>query len=274
MGKDELVQIHPTKTTEGTLYAINSRYSFRLAKKVEDSSRTLVNMWEDPNELRKSEYFDHGLLQATASVFVPIMVESSWLCDLMKSKEMEVTALNEQYVDDEVYVELKFRCRQYFLNGHTKLLGGRILFDKKRYFVIKEYEVQTEFVADGISMNKNEKNSGSDFVDVEKKLEYQEIKGIPYLRRDETTYRKVKSTLKKEIVQFPNNKQTTNTDYEILDSNKVSGEVFFLKHYGFSEPINPLERTNIIRAILVALGLILTFLGLFMKIWARKIERE
>jgi hypothetical protein len=274
LGKNELGLVHPTKDMGGMfeLDVINSRYAFRLDKNTEETPWNLVNMWDNPNTVREDTQFNHGLLQPTAYIFEPIMIESSWLKDLMTSKEMEVISLKEQHVGDENYVEMQFRCQQYNVDKYVKLLGGTILFNKKYYFVIKEYNVQTEFVADGMLLKNGEKNSGSIVSKIEKKLEYQVMNSIPYLKTSRTTHDVLKSTLKVDIFHLPDN-NFMNIDYEIIDSNKVNNELFFLKYYGFSEPSDPVRRGNVIRIILIVTGILLIIIGLYFRYRASQIRQ-
>jgi hypothetical protein len=269
LGKNELVQIYlPTNTV---LNVINARYAFSLGKKANVDTWELSKMWDDPKMPRESSQFHHGLLQTTAFVFEPIMIESSWINDLIKSDELEVISLKERRLESENCIELRFRCRQYNVNKHTKLLSGTILFDKEKYFVIKEYNIETEFIADELSPYKGEKNSGSDIVIVKKKLEYQDMDGIPYLKTSRISYKLKSSTLKRKIFDFADNNQV-NIDCEIIDSNKVNKEIFFLKHYGFSEPAS--SRVDKLRMVLIVVGLVLIFLGLTIKFWLKKNSKE
>ncbi|MDR2641339.1 MAG: hypothetical protein LBC74_00930, partial [Planctomycetaceae bacterium] len=162
LDKNELVIIYPTENTRMILNAINPHYAFRLEKNTKVAEWKLSKIWDNHNAPRENLQFNHGLLQTTVFIFEPVMIESSWIKNLMKSEEMEVVSLKEQHLENENYVELQFRCRQYNVNKYTKLLSGTIIFDKKRYFVIKEYNVQTEFVSDGLPLKSSGKNSGSD----------------------------------------------------------------------------------------------------------------
>jgi hypothetical protein len=272
LGKNELGLVYPTKDRRGMfeLDVINPQYAFKLDKNAEETPWNLVNMWDNPNMAKESTQFNHGLLQPTAYIFEPIMIESSWLKDLMKSKEIEVISLKEQHLGDEIYVEMQFRCQQYNVDKYVKLLDGTILFNKKYYFVIKEYNVQTEFVAEGMLLKNGEKNSGSIVSKVEKKLEYQETNGIPYLKTSRTTHNVIKSTLKVDMFHLLDN-NFMNIDYEIINSNKVNNELFRLTHYGFSEPSNPVRRTNVVRIVLIVTGVLLIITGLYFRYRASKI---
>ena len=276
LGKNELglirLKIQPDKLDE-RLNAINPNYTFRTQKNGGDSPWILEFIGDDPEELR-GHHFSHGMLQSTAFLFEPVMVESSWLWDLVKSEKMRVISLRNRTIDNKECVELQFQCTQYNTDKTTKLLEGTILFDKKQFFVINEYDVQTEFVADGLPLPGGGEHTGSVVFRVKKQLTYQEVNGIPYPKTSRTTYDIIKltlieSALKKSIMRSSENAFTT-IDYEIINSNKVDESVFRLSHYGFSEPTHLVKRISVVQIVSMVIGLLLIVLGVSLRWFALK----
>ncbi|MDR1382727.1 MAG: hypothetical protein LBJ67_02595 [Planctomycetaceae bacterium] len=236
---------------------INKKYAFNIRKKTDTPSWIVRNMFSDPMISRENSQYFNKILGGTAIVFVGILVEDAWFEELLNSNTFTLLSITNKKIDNEEYVELQFKSN-FFADQINKVLGGKILLDPNHFWVIKEYEVEVEVPP----FNKGEKNR---LVVANNAIDYQYIDNMPFPQKYNTVYKYHNGEVISHLV----------FNFTSVKRSKVPQEIFYLKYYGFSEPVNPLKiRSTVLRIILIAIGVILILIGLYMKFLANKMKAD
>ncbi|MDR1492489.1 MAG: hypothetical protein LBT05_07195 [Planctomycetaceae bacterium] len=211
-------------------------------------------MNDDLKEAREHHQFTHGLLPSSELAFGGLFLDSGWIDSLLLSNSFEVLSIQPKQNEN---IEIKFRC-QHNIDKDNKITGGSLVFNPKNFWLVNECDVNVEFLL--ISL----KNPGKKIFNkysIHTYFEYNDIDGYPFPRKSITIYNSSTRPPVKQIVEYTSIKRSM-----------PSKEIFYMSHYGFPEPSNPMQRGDVIRIILMVAGLIMILIGLYMKFLAKRIK--
>ncbi|MDR2644138.1 MAG: hypothetical protein LBC74_15255 [Planctomycetaceae bacterium] len=236
------------------LQAINKKYAFNIRRDVNLSNWTIRDFFDNPVMPRENSPYSNKLLWGTSIVLGGIIVEEAWGLELFNSSGFKLISIEKKKFDGDELVEIQFRSN--FVSHRTsKILGGKILLDPGHYWEIREYELDVEALP--------VKNEKSEFAVVKRVISYQYIDGVPFPQNYDICYRYRDGSVVNHLV----------FDFTSIKRVNIPQEIFYLRHYGLSEPVNPLEiRLTRMRIAFASLGLLLIVIGLSVKIWARKFK--
>jgi hypothetical protein len=235
-----------------SLRVINGDYAFYIRKKDKSSNWILKDFIDDVETARKASINIHQLLPATINIYEGIMLHEGWLEDLVISKEFSIASIDKTREGTQEHVELIFHS-QYEPYENCRILGGRISFDPKQFWLVQKYEIDIESLSDNTSKDKFLKETAT--------FEYQNINDIPFLKK--SRYADVVNKSEKFVL----NKEYTSITRDILPQKE-----FYMSHYGFPEPSTPMRRGDVIRIILMVAGTILILVSLFMRFLAKRMK--
>ncbi len=254
--------------SERFIAARNASYSFRLNKADDHSQWTIAKLDQSENSNVANPQYTHGLLELSTLIFDPIMIEDQWLSSIFSSGKIDIQSVTD--IPNEELVKIKFKCRNYKIDLYTNLLSGEVTFRKNHFYVIDNYKVTTEFIIHEVPGLKKRGKSGTIKAEVEKKFEYEIIDSVPYPRLSNTKY-DVSPRVTEGVFNFPEDNfcrvRYKNEQY----GNSIDNSIFYLTHYGFSEPSTPAKRSRWIRMVLVFVGLGLIGLGVYQKYKSQKL---
>jgi len=241
-----------------TLLVANEKYAFTLKRDTSSAIWRLEELFDNPANARKHNQFTHGLLLTSTYAFGGLMLEDGWLVDLVNSDSFAVVSSDRQKanIGNAEYLKIVFRS-QHNLDRNNKVMEGYLLFDADRYFSIVEYNLTIEFsINDAVPPNKNVKHTYR----TEKYYDYQMISDrFPYPTKTKSVYF-IDGRPPSEAV----------VEYISVKDGEPSQEIFYLSHYGFSEPYDPTKRGNTIRIVFMVSGLILIVLSFYLRYKASK----
>jgi len=238
------------------LTAKNERYAFRLDRTPDKLDRApdtenwyLVDIADHPQV-----YLDDStnVLLGTHDVFEGIMIENTWLEKFVLSPDFSVIKIERtDLTNGTELLTITFQCR-YNLDDHNAIRGGTLVFITSNHWALSEYDI--------LASSKIKKNGVFSEVQgrIKKTFEYQNLNGIPFPK---------KIVSESYADGFPASQ--IETLYGEVSS-IVDPKVFYLSHYGFSEPEYPSKWGTTFRIISIIIGILMILLGLYLRYLARK----
>jgi hypothetical protein len=238
------------------LKAINKKYAFDIIKDTGSPDWAIKNFFDNPTMAREGLQYFNKILWGTSVVYGGILVEEAWGMELLNSGSFKLISIKKKKIDNDEFVEIQFKS-DFMSHKTSKILGGRILFDPNLYWVIREYEFDVEALP--------VKDEKSEFAVVKRVIDYQNIDGVPFPKKCDICYRYYDGSIVSHLI----------FDFNSVERGKIPQEIFYLKNYGLSEPVNSFEiRNKRIQIICVLVGLFLIIVGLLMKFLAKKNSKE
>jgi hypothetical protein len=243
-----------------SIESVNDNYAFKIKKETSDSVWIMSNVFDDPANSRRHNQFTHGLLLSTPLALSGIMLDDGWLDKLVLSGSFKILSISFKKNDEsKKYVEVTFQC-QHNLDNNNKILGGSFSFDPDKYWSILDCDVEIEFSVNNASQPSN---SVVKTYRMKKYYTYQDVDGYPFPKTVKTIY------------IHPNRTEIVNQiEYTSVSLEKPPREIFYLSHYGFSELVKPINVVRNIRIILMVIGAILLFVGIYMRFRLNKIIND
>ncbi|GHT30545.1 hypothetical protein FACS1894214_0600 [Planctomycetales bacterium] len=241
------------------VFAVNPDYSFQIKK--DPANWNIVDLSPVSIVPDKDLSAKRTLLQNTEFLFAGIMLERCMAADLIKSKDFQIVSLKKERVKDneEDYIELVFRSN-FISFDKNRILGGKIIFDPNRFWVIRNYEIETDF----LPSNPKDKNDNYETFTINVSIDYQDVDGCPFPK----TY-KYSCTPGIQNKVFDYQGELT-VSINSISRVPVPSEEFRISRYGFSEPGNPARRGNVIRLVFAVCGILLIICGLYFRYIAAK----
>jgi hypothetical protein len=240
-----------------TLEVVNPQYAFSLSRQSSSSSWVLSNIYDDPNKAHTHRQFTHGLLTSSTLAFGALIIEESWISDLFNSDSLEIISIDK--TEEKNLIQINFRC-QHNLDQNNKLLNGTILFDSNNFWLPVDYDLTIELSYNTTaSPNKNIRK----IYRVEKHYSYQDNNEVSFFPKTvETIYfHEGRAPIRNKI------------EYISLKLGKPNKAMFYLRHYGFSEPASAANSGVLVfRIICIGIGIILILISLYMKFLANKMK--
>ncbi|MDO5554491.1 MAG: hypothetical protein Q4G68_12095 [Planctomycetia bacterium] len=244
------------------LDACNSKYQFTIERDSENSPWIIKKISNDISEKTKDSLYYNELLPLSHLFFAPFMIEEQWLTNIFQSDKVEIESI-KQNNEVQSHIEVKFHCNDCFIDEHTKLLRGIIVFDSSNHYLINNYEAESEFT---IPYAKPPKSPYKTIrLKRSSQFEYSMINGLPFVSYCETHYDEDPKIVD-GFIKFPAN-NFEKIKYMITKTDKdVNGSLFYLSHYGFPEPEDTNRKYNLFRLLLAIIGVGLIGTGLYMRL--------
>jgi hypothetical protein len=229
------------KPSTESIMIVNSRYAFNLKKKGESANWALTEIMDDTNAARSTPNSGFSkLLPATINLFDGIMLHDGWLEALVASDSFSITSIRE--VENDRLVELVFSS-QFKPFDNYQILRGTVHFDPKQFWLVKKYEIDVD------ELQSSGKKHTYKFTVT---IDYQNVDGIPFPQKNHCVE-----------VRDGKDEHTLTKNYTSVSRKKCPREIFYLSHYGFSEP--DYLQLNKTRFVLIVVGLLMIIVGLLMK---------
>lgn len=231
------------------LQARNERYSFAITHEEKDDSKWLLRDISNNSEKRIKDDNDRVFF-ASDSLFSGIRVVEEWIFDIVNTSSFRVTAITNHQSNNENQdlCEIKFKCN-YVTHDGGIITGGTLTCAPENYWVINSYDV------DLLHKSYDSLNTAK----IQATLDFQDIDSIPFPETLNETY---------EI----EGSEPYSITYKISDVRRDKPEkpIFYLSHYGFSEPSFSQSAGATLRWFMILVGVPLISIGIYLKLRAAK----
>jgi hypothetical protein len=226
--------VNSIRKNQKLLTCINKAYGFVLKCEAGGTAWTISSLLDNPASMRMEK---QEILRGSMGVFEGIMVEGDWLESLVFSRDFQILSIEADDVGGQRGQKVVFQSR-YDVDDHNKILAGSLWFDSDYFWVLREYRIELQSDSFGVAS---------------KKIHYCILHGVPYPEKIILDY---------EFAGDPPIRYVST--YKPI-SNSCDPSVFYLSHYGFSEPMDSTRWIGTVHVVLTVIGILLIAIGLYLR---------
>lgn len=202
------------------IVARNPNYAFKISKTNPSDSWVIQNIYDDPTQCEHPQ-FTHGHLESTILAFPSFFLEHGGLEGLISADSFKIMSIKTKMVAGAEYVVVTFES-EHDLDRSNRVLGGTLVFDPAKYWILIESDVESKFTV------VRKQDTIIRLAKAQTQIEYFDINGIPFPKKLKTTY-----------IHTDRPPGILHVDYVNVCRTKEHDQIFWISHYGFSEPENP-----------------------------------